>query len=442
MLSKLSWHIESWVRFTYCPTTWLFRAAFRWLQEKRKRRSERLKPRKEIVRKLFLNSPTLNARRAVIGGMSEVWVGHFSLMARMNKPAEAYLVIEEARGRTEADQLQSRQKPPSRTYAMAAAERRLASVQMRLLDADGPTERQELSDELIEVERQLSPPRGEPIRLSSTSPVPLRQLQRELRPEEAVLEYVLSKPVSYCLWTTHERSGIIQLADRDTIEGLVGRYLAVLSSQRLAKDEARALFSALLDPIPVYRQKSHLILVPDGVLHRIPFAGLVEKTNAYVVDSHSISFVHSGGVLTLLRRQPLAPPGLLLAVGSVPYQARGPLSALVAKPAGFFFRGLSGLTRKGMVPLPSSTDEVKAISEILGGNKGVVLLGDQATESNFKNEAARSFRIVHLAVHGFADKAFPDRAGLVFAANPEANEDGLLQVSGKSGSCPCEIQAL
>jgi CHAT domain-containing protein len=311
---------------------------------------------------------------------------------------------------------------------MAAAEKRLASVQMRLLDVESPTERQELSEKLIEIERQLSPPRGEPIRVWSTSPMPLGQLQKELRPDEAVLEYVLSKPASYCLWATHEGNGITQLADRGTIGSLVDRYLAALSSQRPAKDEARALFSALLDPIPVYRQKSHLIVVPDGVLHRIPFAGLLDKTDAYVIESHSTSFVHSGTVLTLLRRQPFAPPGPLLAVGSVPYRARGALSALVAKPAGLFFRGLSSLTRKGLVPLPSSTDEVRAISEILGGNKDVVLLGDQATETNFKKEAARSCRIMHLAVHGFADKAFPDRAGLVFAADPQANEDGLLQV--------------
>ena len=275
----------------------------------------------------------------MIAGMSEVWVKHFSLMARMNQTAKAYRVIEEARGRTAADQMQIRQKPPSRTYAMAAAERRLASVQMRLLDVESPAERQELSDELIEIERQLSPPRGEPIRVWSTSMVSLGQLQRELGPDEAVLEYVLNKPASFCLWATHDRNGITELADRGTIEGLADRYLAVLSSQRPAKDEARALFSALLDSIPVYRQKSHLIVVPDGVLHRIPFAGLVEKTNAYVVESHSASFVHSGAVLTLLRRQSLAPPGLLLAVGSVPYQGRGPLSALMAKPADFSFEG-------------------------------------------------------------------------------------------------------
>ena len=36
--------------------------------------------------------------------------------------------------------------------------------------------------------------------------------------------------------------------------------------------------------------------------------------------------------------------------------------------------------------------------------------------------------MVHLAVHAFADKEFPDRAALVFASDPKSGADGLLQV--------------
>ena len=58
------------------------------------------------------------------------------------------------------------------------------------------------------------------------------------------------------------------------------------------------------------------------------------------------------------------------------------------------------------MPLPSSTDEVRAISEILGRNKGVVLLDDRATETNFKKEAAQSFRIMHLASTALLTRPF------------------------------------
>jgi CHAT domain-containing protein len=39
------------------------------------------------------------------------------------------------------------------------------------------------------------------------------------------------------------------------------------------------------------------------------------------------------------------------------------------------------------------------------------------------------YRIIHLAVHGFADSTFPDRAALVLLSDPAAGEDGFLQAS-------------
>jgi CHAT domain-containing protein len=36
--------------------------------------------------------------------------------------------------------------------------------------------------------------------------------------------------------------------------------------------------------------------------------------------------------------------------------------------------------------------------------------------------------MIHLAVHGIADKQFPDRAALVLGTKPSSQEDGLLQV--------------
>lgn len=37
--------------------------------------------------------------------------------------------------------------------------------------------------------------------------------------------------------------------------------------------------------------------------------------------------------------------------------------------------------------------------------------------------------MIHLAVHGFADTTFPDRAALVLLSDPRTGEDGFLQAS-------------
>jgi len=57
-----------------------------------------------------------------------------------------------------------------------------------------------------------------------------------------------------------------------------------------------------------------------------------------------------------------------------------------------------------------------------------MLLGAGATEAAFKKEPLNEFRILHLAVHGFADTQYPERSALVLGTDAKSAEDGLLQV--------------
>ena len=43
----------------------------------------------------------------------------------------------------------------------------------------------------------------------------------------------------------------------------------------------------------------------------------------------------------------------------------------------------------------------------------VLLLGPSAAETAFKSEPLADFKIVHIAAHGFVDRQFPERSGLV-----------------------------
>jgi CHAT domain-containing protein len=62
-------------------------------------------------------------------------------------------------------------------------------------------------------------------------------------------------------------------------------------------------------------------------------------------------------------------------------------------------------------------------------NQSTVLMGKSATEAQFKREPLEQYRVIHLAVHGFADSTFPDRAALVLLSDSSAGEDGFLQAS-------------
>lgn len=70
-----------------------------------------------------------------------------------------------------------------------------------------------------------------------------------------------------------------------------------------------------------------------------------------------------------------------------------------------------------------------AAAAAIPGPGSHLLLGADATESAFKREPLRRFRVLHLAVHGIANTAQPDRAALVLLSDPTAGEDGFLQAS-------------
>src|SRR5258708_28930251 len=89
----------------------------------------------------------------------------------------------------------------------------------------------------------------------------------------------------------------------------------------------------------------------------------------------------------------------------------------------------SGYNHGGFVALPSSADEVRIAQAAFTKKETKLLLGTSATEAAFKAAALTEYRVIHLAVHGFADSTFPDRAALVLLSDRLAGEDGFLQAS-------------
>jgi len=90
-------------------------------------------------------------------------------------------------------------------------------------------------------------------------------------------------------------------------------------------------------------------------------------------------------------------------------------------------RGIADLSGMDLSDLPETREEVEQIGK-LAGPTSILLIGKDATETVFKKEPLDQFRVLHLAVHGFADTQYPERSALVLGADPKGGEDGLLQV--------------
>src|SRR2546425_7277718 len=113
--------------------------------------------------------------------------------------------------------------------------------------------------------------RAEPKSKWLATAAPLKAIQSSLRPEEVVLEYVLSEPRSYCLWISKKGAGAQVLPiGRQRIEELTRKYLEEMRARSDDIGLAKQLYAILISPVSEQARSERLIVVPDGILHLLP----------------------------------------------------------------------------------------------------------------------------------------------------------------------------
>jgi CHAT domain-containing protein len=363
---------------------------------------------------------TVLEKTAVITASSQIYAQHFSLIAdHFDNPSKAYAIVEQVRGRIAADLLAAGSVS---TRAAKSTERTISQLRLKLMAARSTDQVRALRDQIFMTEqaRWVSP--GVTILTRSPDPVGIAQVQRALAPSAVLLEYVVTDPNSYCLIISRTGSRIVRLDGKARIEPLVTAYLKAVKAKSPALAEARGLYDALVRPVREAAQARTLIIVRDGPLHLVPFDALRELSGRYIAETRTVVYTPSATSFHLLmeekQRQRTA-HNALLALGGIPY-ARSPINR----------SGLTrGYDRGGFVDLPSSADEVGIARAAFPRGESRLFMGASATETAFKNASLTEYRVIHLAVHGFADTTFPERAALVLLSDPPAGEDGFLQAS-------------
>jgi CHAT domain-containing protein len=167
-------------------------------------------------------------------------------------------------------------------------------------------------------------------------------------------------------------------------------------------------------------------VVPDGVLHELPFAALRAASDGPPLGArYELAVVPSATLWARWRSLAGArPPAAVLAVADP--ELAGRRSAAALERGGILAAGLD------LGPLPYARREGARVRRALGGESRL-LAGRAATESAVKATALGPFGVLHFATHAVADQAYPDRSAVLLDAGSEA-EDGLLQ--------PREVSAL
>lgn len=359
-------------------------------------------------------------KTALIRASGDLYARHFALVAeKLKTPARAYSIVEQVRGRVLTDLLLSGSVSSDQSKNN---EQVLSAMRLKLMEAHSNTEIRRLREQIFIAEQaRWAAPGVSILKTRSHDSVELSTLQHNLSSSALVLEYVLSEPRSYCLAISRGGVRFVPLDSSHQVEALSQAYLRAVKAKQPAKVEARRLYNALLRPVGEIAQAKTLVVVRDGLLHLLPFDAFMGDAGLYVAQTHTVVYAPSASsfyLLTTDRRQP-SPRRPLLAVGGVPYGFEEVKQARLTR----------GYDANGMFDLPASKDEVLAANAAFHDPRNKLLLGDMATESAFKRASLTDYRLVHLAVHGLADKTDPDKAALFLLSDPAALEDGILHAS-------------
>ena len=370
-----------------------------------------------LTDRMLQQAATTNVERQLLAEMSDVYSGYFASLCSQGRYNNALQILENVRGRIEANALQHHTQPI--VHEPTPAEKELTQLNLSLIDTEDPAQRASLVREIYDAELRVAP--SSFVRKTISHPVTLAKLQESIPPDGLLIEYVLAEPASYALTISGKSVTVHRLSGKSVIEEEINLYRKEVRQRQEDQPLARKIFAELLAPVKEYGAKSHLIIVPDGALHLLPFSALHDG-NGYLISSHDVTVSPSATVYDLLRHRKKA----TAALSSLPYVG---VAAWTQVPdhRNALLRAVSGPERSQLVALPDSRHEIETVAEDLRG-PSTLLEGSEASETHFRELPLGKMKVIHLALHGYTDLDYPDRSALLFAPDATGANDGMLQV--------------
>jgi len=343
-------------------------------------------------------------RVGLFGEVADVHRAYACWLAERGEAVRAWEVLEQGRTRELRLRLAQAGGGPEPTPEERDALARLSLLQGRLREEElGRDERRDLSrtiaqaeEDYEQVRRRTQRGRG-PVTEDAVALPPFP-------PGVTVVEYALS---SRRLLVLSHRDGVTRarLAGASDLSGRVRALRAAAADAGrpfTAQAEAQELGELLLGPETAEAQGGRLVIVPDDVLHTLPFAALTTRDGVFLGERFVLSIAPSLTAWHELRARPPTPSARTIAV-----------------MANTRFVDGSGEAERPRLAAAAleARDVARRASEPL-------LLLD-ASEAQLKRQPLGEFQALHFATHVEIDEARPERSRIVLA--PGESEDGFLQ---------------
>lgn len=214
------------------------------------------------------------------------------------------------------------------------------------------------------------------------------------------------EPVHITVYRLKDKEG--HDLNSDGLEGLVRSFRAACAKESGPyKGYSRDLYDLLLAPAErELKGKTHLVIIPDGVLNMMPFQALLDARGTHLIENYSLSYAPSVTALLKMlrlgdqrRRDEAAGTTPMLSVGIGSFQDNA---------------------RYRDRPLPNAERQAESVAKLFGVT---ALTGDSATKAKIIKEMPAARRL-HFSTHGEANDVAPLYSSLILRKG--AGDDGSL----------------
>jgi CHAT domain-containing protein len=246
--------------------------------------------------------------------------------------------------------------------------------------------------ELLRIAREEQATKGASAN-SSSVPATLEEIRTSLPLGATLLEYFQVQDQLLAVVVSHKALNIVPVGYHGQVIPALEHLEFQLAKFRLDSEYLRAfggslltttqhhlkkLYNLLITPIESHLDGQHLVVVPHGRLHRLPFQALYDGEQ-YFIDKFRISYAPSATIHTLCNRRPLSYEGPSLVMGISDEMA------------------------------PLIADEANAVANILP--RAQLLLDGDATISALQEKGSQC-RFIHIASHGYYRQDSPMFSGI------------------------------
>lgn len=243
---------------------------------------------------------------------------------------------------------------------------------------------------------------------AATMPADPAAARLQLPPNVTVLYYATLEDRLLIWVLTRARSTFLDTQVRQTeLIHLLERYRAEMTGSIAPRDtpSLAILYDLLVRPIAgSVADGSQIVVIPDGVLHAVPFAALLRREDRrYLVEDHALAVAPSLTTFIAASRKSLS--------------SNDHATALVlGNPR------VEGDGAEGLADLPEAEAEARDVAALYGHAR--LLLGRDATKRAFVRDAG-GYDVVHFAGHAIANDRRPELSRLLLAG-PEESDRSLF----------------